>query len=106
MTKISLPLTVLLIVLSSSETGSLGHLQGRVTMAKKKCDFNLLTKIVRRRGKIQAASLALIEVVETAKLIGGDKGVSQLLVGGSFSLWRAAFLLDAERGEEQISADG
>jgi hypothetical protein len=69
-------------------------------------DLGVLNDIVERRAKILTASFALLEALETRRLNPSDEKISNLLIGASFSFWRAAFLLDTKRGSGQISADG
>jgi hypothetical protein len=61
----------------------------------------ILKDIVDRRAEVQKFSFALLKALKRAgpieKLPKSDFHVSQLLIGCAFSLWRAAFLLDASR---------
>jgi hypothetical protein len=72
------------------------------TVESRYSDLNVLRVMIDRRTKIQDASLQLLDVIENASLEESDKNVCQLLSACSFSLWRAAFLLDIERKDERV----
>lgn len=60
--------------------------------------------MIERRYQIQSG-LELSELIEN-KLTKDEERIALLLIGSCFSLWRAAFLLDAKREGEDIATKG
>jgi hypothetical protein len=87
---------------------ALGRERGGLEMAeKKKPDFDHLRWAIEQRAEIQRTLLALYEYVRKKKAPGSSYASPQVyildqLIGAAFSLWRAAFLAETFRSDEDI----